>query len=103
MVSVPYEITLLSNSFHNLIQYLMVSVPYEITLLSNSVVCCCLALTFQYLMKLHYSQTVSPMFISKPAFQYLMKLHYSQTLGVIGAVLNIVSVPYEITLLSNLK
>ena len=35
-VSVPYEITLLSNSFIVCLTILFVSVPYEITLLSNS-------------------------------------------------------------------
>ena len=36
-------------------------------------------------------------------FQYLMKLHYSQTTSG-SSILNVlVSVPYEITLLSNLK
>ena len=34
-VSVPYEITLLSNSTSFLFTSLIVSVPYEITLLSN--------------------------------------------------------------------
>ncbi len=34
-VSVPYEITLLSNSVVLGIRYVVVSVPYEITLLSN--------------------------------------------------------------------
>ena len=36
LVSVPYEITLLSNSYTIDIIIVMVSVPYEITLLSNS-------------------------------------------------------------------
>ena len=35
MVSVPYEITLLSNDKRYEISYEFVSVPYEITLLSN--------------------------------------------------------------------
>ena len=35
----------------------MVSVPYEITLLSNPMINFTLFLGFQYLMKLHYSQT----------------------------------------------
>ena len=34
-VSVPYEITLLSNSVVFAVVFLIVSVPYEITLLSN--------------------------------------------------------------------
>ena len=34
-----------------------VSVPYEITLLSNTRVECLKVIWFQYLMKLHYSQT----------------------------------------------
>ena len=59
IVSVPYEITLLSNLVLMVAVYEVVSVPYEITLLSN------LKwrlgtdrLKFQYLMKLHYSQTL---------------------------------------------
>ena len=34
---------------------------------------------FQYLMKLHYSQTQSTTSKICSRFQYLMKLHYSQT------------------------
>ncbi len=34
-VSVPYEITLLSNEPYMAFQFVIVSVPYEITLLSN--------------------------------------------------------------------
>ena len=34
---------------------------------------------FQYLMKLHYSQTEPKTSLSANMFQYLMKLHYSQT------------------------
>ena len=34
-VSVPYEITLLSNMFCSVDKLIIVSVPYEITLLSN--------------------------------------------------------------------
>ena len=34
---------------------------------------------FQYLMKLHYSQTSTIIYIMVFVFQYLMKLHYSQT------------------------
>ena len=36
MVSVPYEITLLSNHSNGTLSIRRVSVPYEITLLSNS-------------------------------------------------------------------
>ena len=57
LVSVPYEITLLSNTITAFIIKFIVSVPYEITLLSN----------IQYLM------------LNEREFQYLMKLHYSQT------------------------
>ena len=56
-VSVPYEITLLSNVFLILLLTFKVSVPYEITLLSNSGQNAGFLLSFQYLMKLHYSQT----------------------------------------------
>ena len=57
-VSVPYEITLLSNLVACVKFLVSVSVPYEITLLSNSDVHVIGANVFQYLMKLHYSQTV---------------------------------------------
>ena len=56
-VSVPYEITLLSNHFLHLSILRKVSVPYEITLLSNSIAPAVYGKSFQYLMKLHYSQT----------------------------------------------
>ena len=56
-VSVPYEITLLSNSYKFGSEYDFVSVPYEITLLSNVKGLRRITLEFQYLMKLHYSQT----------------------------------------------
>ena len=57
IVSVPYEITLLSNIAMVIGVVIMVSVPYEITLLSNNRVAVHSADRFQYLMKLHYSQT----------------------------------------------
>ena len=56
-----------------------VSVPYEITLLSNLVASSNSLYPFQYLMKLHYSQTKIRCFWKNAWFQYLMKLHYSQT------------------------
>ena len=56
-VSVPYEITLLSNSPLSGTTEYYVSVPYEITLLSNDMSLIQNAYQFQYLMKLHYSQT----------------------------------------------
>ena len=43
-VSVPYEITLLSNKFVKLRFKIIVSVPYEITLLSN--ICVFIAVVF---------------------------------------------------------
>ena len=58
-VSVPYEITLLSNAKGINVLIGAVSVPYEITLLSNYLFIDCVPLLFQYLMKLHYSQTPS--------------------------------------------
>ena len=58
-VSVPYEITLLSNILCGSILLIQVSVPYEITLLSNSIWGGVVVPPFQYLMKLHYSQTSS--------------------------------------------
>ena len=56
-VSVPYEITLLSNKGGYMMTTANVSVPYEITLLSNKSSIMALIAEFQYLMKLHYSQT----------------------------------------------
>ena len=56
-VSVPYEITLLSNLSLSTIRIPLVSVPYEITLLSNYCNSSREGTAFQYLMKLHYSQT----------------------------------------------
>ncbi len=56
---------------------------------------------FQYLMKLHYSQTAMQSFGVPSGFQYLMKLHYSQTMCPRSIWVAMVSVPYEITLLSN--
>ena len=58
---------------------------------------------FQYLMKLHYSQTFTQQWDAVDKFQYLMKLHYSQTSVCLFLQLALVSVPYEITLLSNNK
>ena len=52
-------------------------------------------------MKLHYSQTMPVIDKKVYTFQYLMKLHYSQTLYRLIMNYNRVSVPYEITLLSN--
>ena len=63
-VSVPYEITLLSNRISKFRKLTTVSVPYEITLLSNFKACGMPESEFQYLMKLHYSQTTS----NYPAF-----------------------------------
>ena len=57
---------------------------------------------FQYLMKLHYSQTDLGSMSVECLFQYLMKLHYSQTPTETRRRGLLVSVPYEITLLSNL-
>ena len=101
MVSVPYEITLLSNAPSKVIrlspfQYLMklhYSQTNNWTLIT--------AVTFQYLMKLHYSQTDGDNVTDISRFQYLMKLHYSQTTVGVCLMKSAVSVPYEITLLSN--
>ena len=41
MVSVPYEITLLSNKIRSKYYDYIVSVPYEITLLSNTTIWLC--------------------------------------------------------------
>ena len=78
-VSVPYEITLLSNRNYNIRIIDKVSVPYEITLLSNGV-------KYNYfvpLVSVPYEITLLSNLLSKiqdvTVFQYLMKLHYSQT------------------------
>ena len=60
-VSVPYEITLLSNGLSLGHIFCYVSVPYEITLLSNVKHYKNAGGLFQYLMKLHYSQTIFAM------------------------------------------
>ena len=78
-VSVPYEITLLSNPYETAdgltrFQYLM-KLHYSQT----NVLLMKLGLLFQYLMKLHYSQTSNYKCKFLFPFQYLMKLHYSQT------------------------
>ena len=79
MVSVPYEITLLSNPRSARRQSLFVSVPYEITLLSN------MAVTEQEetAVSVPYEITLLSNYIlpqkKRNVFQYLMKLHYSQT------------------------
>ena len=78
-VSVPYEITLLSNRGWFNACGMPVSVPYEITLLSNYGILVRQGYVFQYLMKLHYSQTGIADALIFSQFQYLMKLHYSQT------------------------
>ena len=80
-VSVRYEITLLSNLVRAALSLIFVSVPYEITLLSNNLRLPFCPSKFQYLMKLHYSQTLRKYRFLFDLFQYLMKLHYSQTVA----------------------
>ena len=101
IVLLPYEITLLSNDIIAKIDKRWVLLPYEITLLSNDNRGSSGIYLFYYLMKLHYSQTLSaprtnrrcfttlwnyttlkPVagMIALVRFYYLMKLHYSQTL-----------------------
>ena len=80
-VSVPYEITLLSNDRKSINLYSYVSVPYGITLLSNFALKVNDEIMFQYLMELHYSQTTLKLLLYLMVFQYLMELHYSQTDG----------------------
>ena len=79
-----------------------VLLPYEITLLSNDSRFSDRRPLFYYLMKLHYSQTRCRKTIWPCQFYYLMKLHYSQTCSCCGAEAQVL-LPYEITLLSNLK
>ena len=71
LVSVPYEITLLSNVFVMYSQNVWVSVPYEITLLSNENRTYYTKEQFQYLMKLHYSQTSACLFLRLARFSTL--------------------------------
>ena len=70
-VSVPYEITLLSNIIYDEYGGFFVSVPYEITLLSNACNRRSCADEFQYLMKLHYSQTWKGKLIQLTGFSTL--------------------------------
>ena len=78
-VSVPYEITLLSNGGISEKHVKMVSVPYEITLLSNP------WLAFQFVIAVSVPYEITLLsnlwdsFVYNGEFQYLMKLHYSQT------------------------
>ena len=58
---------------------------------------------FYYHMKLHYSQTLLKLVHMILVFYYHMKLHYSQTTAPEAVLPLIVLLPYEITLLSNLK
>ena len=53
-VSVPYEITLLSNNRVPLLREVKVSVPYEITLLSN----CAIVLAFAVAVSVPYEITL---------------------------------------------
>ena len=100
-VSVPYEITLLSNLLRFSISFPKVSVPYEITLLSNEAARAISTGTVSVPYEITLLSNLKPMVLPMLVFQYLMKLHYSQTF--VGSVLQnlLVSVPYEITLLSN--
>ena len=54
-------------------------------------------------MNLHYSKTDYDCYISKLGFYYLMNLHYSKTLKSRFGTLPAVLLPYEFTLLQNLK
>ena len=80
-VSVPYEITLLSNLIGMISAFVSVSVPYEITLLSN------VSMIYKKInaVSVPYEITLlsnnGPNYTKEQRFQYLMKLHYSQTLS----------------------
>ena len=78
-VSVPYEITLLSNTLFGSISLILVSVPYEITLLSNPYITAkaIFRVSVPYEITLLSNNNVD--FLKRIKFQYLMKLHYSQT------------------------
>ncbi len=78
-VSVPYEITLLSNVIFNVSVMNRVSVPYEITLLSNGSFYSLFFITVSVPYEITLLSNHVRSFTSKDKFQYLMKLHYSQT------------------------
>ena len=82
MVSVPYEITLLSN--YKVVACIVkrVSVPYEITLLSNLVFGCALVLSVSVPYEITLLSNKKRQDLEVFLFQYLMKLHYSQTLTI---------------------
>ena len=101
LVSVPYEITLLSNNNWTSITAVTVSVPYEITLLSNYIFLIQLLKLVSVPYEITLLSNIKTVITKTPKFQYLMKLHYSQTLVTTIASNPLVSVPYEITLLSN--
>ena len=88
IVSVPYKITLLSNRQCRKSRQESVSVPYKITLLSNYAIVSVPGTEFQYLIKLHYSQTKDVKVKAYIEFQYLIKLHYSQTAYTSATTLN---------------
>ena len=100
VVSVPYEITLLSNRLWLLLQMRHVSVPYEITLLSNTQSWKKRTYRFQYLMKLHYSQTMLGLSLVSMSFSTLWN-YTTLKQSPWARKAQRVSVPYEITLLSN--
>ena len=79
MVSVPYEITLLSNSIVSMFVAFLVSVPYEITLLSNIIVSDYVYTAVSVPYEITLLSNLCCFFYKVVWFQYLMKLHYSQT------------------------
>ena len=79
-VSLPYGFTLFSNILQHLKGSLKVSLPYGFTLFSNTSFAIFFAISFHYLMDLHYSQTMGTNCLHRTQFHYLMDLHYSQTL-----------------------
>ena len=101
LVLLPYEITLFSNHSNFAFIKFMVLLPYEITLFSNDILEDDTEEKFYYLMKLHYSQTISNSISIWLVFYYLMKLHYSQTFKNQSGEEVKVLLPYEITLFSN--
>ena len=78
-VSVPYEITLLSNTKLSYFIRTKVSVPYEITLLSNRVIHCPIKTKVSVPYEITLLSNIITIDKSNKKFQYLMKLHYSQT------------------------
>ena len=99
LMKLHYSQTRPSSCFQRCLFYYLMKLHYSQTFRSPIVKSC----LFYYLMKLHYSQTCSAADHITGAFYYLMKLHYSQTTVPCIGFLQLVLLPYEITLFSNCR